>query len=420
MLIAYLPWLAAMGVLILASAFFSSSEAAWFSLPQKDQLALRKGNRAQRMAAALLDDPDRLLTAVLFWNLAVNLTYFAMVSIASLRLESEGHGATAGTLAVGSLLVMILLSEMLPKSVGVLIPRPLVALHAVPLAALVRVLDPILPWLRAANVVSLRLIWPRFEPEPYLRVGDLERAVELSTTTDASLLKQEQQILQSIVLLSEIRADELMRPRTRFRCFQPPVALADLEGWLPPSGYLLVSETDTDEVASAIDLKSLSNLPTEHLEHHAEPVVYVPWCATVADALEAMRADDRQVAVVVNELGETIGMFTFDDILDTIFSQKRSRSERLLKRAPIRQAGPGVWHVTGMTSLWRLARHFGMKRPQAKSVTVAGIVQEALGRLPERGDRCRWGPFEMVVLAAPERGQIVVELTLVQPEETGS
>jgi len=242
-------------------------------------------------------------------------------------------------------------------------------------------------------------------------VGDLERAVDLSTT-NATLIAQEQRVLQSIVSLSEIRADELMRPRTRFLSFRPPVSWDDLGGELPPSGYLLVTEPDSDEVASAIALRGLSTLPTEHLEHYAEPVIYVPWCASVAAALELMREQDRQVASVVNEHGETIGILTFDDILDVIFSATPSRSERLLKRVPIRYHAPGTWHVTGMTSLRRLTRYFSIKRPPSKSVTVAGVVQEQLERLPLEGDVCHWGPFRFKILEAPEHGQLLVELTL--------
>ena len=58
---------------------------------------------------------------------------------------------------------------------------------------------------------------------------------------------------------------------------------------------------------------------------------YVPWCATVADVLGAMLGR-RQVAAVVNEHGETVGILSFDDILDTIFSGTPSRSERLLRQ----------------------------------------------------------------------------------------
>ena len=79
--------------------------------------------------------------------------------------------------------------------------------------------------------------------------------------------------------------------------------------------------------------------------------------------LELIRRRKREVAAVVNEFGETIGILTFDDILDTIFSGAPSRSERLLRREPIRPITPGVWHVTGMTSLRRLVRYFQVEQP---------------------------------------------------------
>ena len=416
LLLDYAGWLVAMGVLILCSAFFSSSEAALFYLSRPERRKLAAGNRPQRMAAGLLADPDRLMTAVLFWNLVVNLAYFTLASIISIRLEQIGRPAAAGGFAVGSLLVIIIFSEMLPKSLAVLQPGRLAALVAIPLAATVRLLTPVLPGLRLANLLSRRLLWPRFRPEPYLRVGDLERAVQLSTT-DAALLEQEQRVLQNLVLLSEIRAEELMRPRPQFLSFRPPVSLADLKGRMPPSGYLLVTEPDSDEVTAAIPLRSLSSIPGEHLEHHAEAVVYVPWCTTVAQALEVMQRQDRQVAAVVNEFGETIGILTFDDVLDTIFSPWPSRSQRLLERMPIRQVTPDTWQVTGMTSLRRLVRHFNVQRPASKSVTVAGVVQEMLERFPQPGDECRWGPFRLKVLDVPKRGQLLVELTLYDDQE---
>ncbi len=415
-LIQYAPWLAAMGVLILCSAFFSSSEAAFFYLGRPQRRRLASGNRAQQIAAGLLAEPDRLLTAVLFWNLVANLSYFTIASIVSLQLESDGYSAEAGSFAVGSLLVMIVLSEMLPKSLAVLRPRGLATMVAIPLAAMVRLLDPIIPLLRLANLLSRRLFWPRFQAEPHLAVGDLERAVELSTS-DAALLQQEQHVLQNIVSLSDLRVDELMRPRVQFLAFSPPVSLADLEGRMPPSGYLLITEPDSDEVAGAITLCDLSSVPTEHLEHYAEPVVYVPWSTTVAQTLEVMQRKDRQVAAVVNEHGETIGILTFDDVLDTIFGRSPSRSERLLQQVPIRQVGPGTWHVVGMTSLRRLARHFQIQRPPSRSVTIAGVVQEVLQRLPLPGDECDWGPFHLKVLSVLPQGHLLIELTFADGKE---
>ncbi len=409
------PWLVAMIVLVGCSAFFSCSEAALFYLRRQDRRRLSSGNAAQRQVAALMDDPDRLLSAVLFWNLVINITFFAIAAIVSLHLGREGLRTEAGVFAVVSLLTIISLSEMLPKSVAVLQSRLIATAVSIPLAASVRALDPLMPTFRLVNLISRRLFFPNFKPEQSLKLGDVERAIELSTS-DVALLEQERAVLHNIVTLSDIRVDELMRPRTQFLAFRPPVSLSDLKGCMTPSGYLLVTETDSEEIAGAIPLKHLFEIPDQHLEHIAEKVIYVPWCTSAAEALDQMRRLDREVAAVVNEYGETIGIVTFDDILDTAFGQRPSRSARVLQTSSIAEIEPGAWHVTGMTSVRRLARYFRMQLPSTKSVTVAGIIQEVLQRMPAQGDVCHWGPFRFEVLELAERGQLTVLLTRAREE----
>jgi len=186
---------------------------------------------------------------------------------------------------------------------------------------------------------------------------------------------------------------------------------------MTPSGYVLVTEEEGDDVVGAIPLLYLFDQPEEHLEHHAETVVYVPWNASAAAALEEMRRRDRRVAAVVNEYGETIGVLTFEDILDAIFGEKPSRSERLLQTSSIHEVRPGIWQVTGMTSLRRIARQFEVELPPTKAVTVSGVLQEALQRMPVRGDRCQWGPFDLTVLDVPERGHMTVQLVFLETAE---
>ena len=413
-----MPWLVGMAVLIACSAFFSASEAAFFYLKWEDRKHLQQGNRAQRIAVNLLADSDRLLTAVLFWNLVVNVVYFALVSVLAMRLDGEsgaGRSISVGFTG-GALLTLIVLSEMLPKSLAVLCARRLVGVMGMPLAVTVRVLDPLMPLLRSINTISRRLVWPEFQHEPSLAVTDLERAVDLSTA-DAKLVEQEKAALRNIVLLSDIRADEWMRPRTQFLAFQPPVSLAQLGGKMTPSGYLLVTEPSSEEVASAISLKELSDVPSDHLEHHAAPVVYVPWCSTVADALELMQRRDREVAAVVNEFGETIGILTWEDILATVYSYHPTRSERLSQRPAIERVDDGVWRVAGVTSLRRLSQFLSMPLPASKSVTIGGVVQESLKKLAEKGDSGQWGEFAFEVVDVPQRGQMTVELVMQSQSE---
>ena len=408
-----LPWLIAMVVLIGCSGFFSASEAALFYLRREDRRALAAGSPAQRVAERLLHDPERLLSAVLFWNLVTNITYFSIAAIVGIRLE--GRPYVGAMFAAAALLTIVFCSEMVPKSIAVLSARRLAGLVGIPLAAAVRAVDPVMPILRSVSDVSRRLIWPGLEPEPYLELADLERAIELSHDTE--IMEQERSVLRNIVALSDIRVEEWMRPRRQLRTFKPPVAISDLKGEMTPSRYLLISEVDSDEIVRALYLPSLSDCDPNHLEYLAQNVDYVPWCCTVSDAFQNVLQKGFDVAVVVNELGETIGVLTREDFLDAVLTHQPERGERLLKRATLKEISNGVWEVEGVTNLRRLAREFGTELPSSRHVTVAGVLHEALERLPEQGDQCCWGPFEFEVLNVTENGETLLRMWRRAPEE---
>lgn len=413
---ALLPFLVAMGVLIFCSAFFSASEAALFYLGNADRRALGRGNASERSADRLLQDPDRLLSAVLFWNLLINMIYFALSAIVSLRLERnlENGSTAAAAFAVVSLMVIIFFSEMLPKTFAVFQSKRIAGFVGLPLATAVRLVDPVMPLLRTANMLSQRLMIPHLESEEGLSMGDLDRAISFSVA-EADLLLQEQAILQNIVRLSSIRVEEWMRPRSLYTVFKPPVSLADLDGNIPPSGYLLITEKDSDELEFAIRLHEAYNLPNENLEQRANRVIYAPWCTTVSDVLEKMRSRDRDVTAVINEHGETIGILTIDDILETIFAVDPSRSGIMLSQDPILYLKPGNWSVSGFTNLRRIAPLTQEELPETSSVTVGGVVQDILGRVPEKGDECEWGPFQFYVEDSPQSKQMKIRMSLREP-----
>ena len=403
-----LPWLIAMAILIGCSGFFSASEAALFSLRGGDRRLMLTGTPSEQVAERLLRNPDRLLSAVLFWNLVVNILYFAIASMVSIRFGDNPSVSLA--IGVGSLIFIIFFSEMLPKSVAVLSPRRLAAWLSRPLAAAVAAVDPIMPILQTVNLLSRRLIWPGLKEEPYLAIDDLERAIELSST-DTSLIEQEKSVLANVVKLSDIKVNEWMRPRTQFKAFPPPVQISDLNGELPPSGYLLITEPDSDELAAAVDLQDMTDVQPDHVERQARPVVYVPWCASVGDAFQQLQMRSSEVAAIVNELGETIGIVTLMDIFDAILTSP-SRSERIFNRKPLIRVNPTTWHVAGLTNLRLLEEEFEVELPKGRSITLGGIVEETLERFPETGDICDWGPFRIEVLTAGDEDSFLLKLTM--------
>lgn len=411
--------------LLALSSFFSSSEAALYSLSRSDRKTFETGTRGQRAAARLLSDPDRLLSAILFWNLLINLLLFSISSAVVLRLEKVNHPHASYwsySFAAASVLVVIIFAELIPKSLGVLLSSTHSAFVAIPLSFAVRAVDPIMPLLRGINVISRRLVWPGFQPEPYLEVADLERAIEASSA-DQELVEHERRTLQQLVSLSSIRCDEWMRPRGQLDVFRPPVHLEDLKGELPRHGYLLLLDPEEDEIVSWVAVKDFVRVPQKNLEHHAEPVIYVPWSATLSVVFQEMQTKDREVAVVVNEHGESIGILTIDDMLDTVLLDPAAQTDftdapnLFGARRPIVEVEKGLYRAVGTLSLRRAAQTLDIEIEEDDPKTISGILQLQLGRLPAEGDSCQWKRLELRVLRAPARGAPIVEIRRLSEDE---
>ena len=383
-----------------------------FSLRLTDRQSLAEKGKLGSLVLRLLESPEKLLNSILLGNLFVNLLFFTLASSIAFRLGEQSW--LAWGIAVGSLLVIIVFAEIVPKNFGVMAPQFFALLVCVPLSFLVRICQPVLPLLSFLNLLTRRVILPHFEPEPYLRVGDLERAVTLSDN-DAALLKREQRSLQNIVSLSDMSADELMRPRSWLKTFRSPITfeqvLTDLNGTLPRSGYCLLTEPDSDEIVSAL---SLTRLTAENLEtawdEQFEDVLYVPWSASVADVFDRLQRTNHKVAVVVNEFGETIGIITIDDIIAVLFTREQGRSRGLLDRGELKRIGNNHWQLTGLTGLRTLERKFNISFRKYSSLTVGGLLREILERLPRAGDVCQIETLQFQVIDVETDYSLVVHL----------
>lgn len=402
-------WLIAMCVLVLASGFFSSSETALFYLSRDELRSFRRGRARERVVAQLLSDPDRLLTAVLFWNLVINLTYFALSIIVAHDLADSGQSAGAGAFGLVSVFGIILFGEVLPKSFAVVFRRGWAKTVSWPLAFSVRALDPIIPKLSRVTRVARRTFWPDIRREPYLNADDLERAVEASKLSE-DVVRQERQLLHNILDLSEISVEEVMRPRGTFFAATTPLNLSDFHGEVPPGDYVAIYTDDTDEIEGAVPLASFSHISQKNLDEAAEEVPCVPWCANLASTLQLLRDNYTGMGSVINEYGETIGVVLAEDIVDTVLMAQPSRARRLLEREPVLEVSPGKYHVEGITTLRYLCKRLGIDYDSEAEdfVTVAGMMYEELEHLPAVGDACQWRGYWVKVIQAKERGRIRV------------
>ena len=177
-----------------------------------------------------------------------------------------------------AILALLILGEVLPKVAAALFRRRVAPLVALPIVALIRLLDPALPFFRGLTRIARRTFLPHIHQEPYLSTEDLENAVNVSDLSE-EMIRQEKQILHNILDLSDITAEEVMRPRGTYPTCRAPVRMLDLAARMPASDYVAVVREGSDDVEAAIALSSVSVVSADHLTEGAEEVVHVPWCA---------------------------------------------------------------------------------------------------------------------------------------------
>ncbi len=406
-----------MGLLVLCSAFFSASETAFFFLSRDQISRFSTGTSRQKIVAGLMDNPDRLLTGVLFWNLVINLTYFAVGIVLVSRLTQSGYPAVAAAAGLLNLLGMIVFGEVIPKSLAVVNGPALAQLAAWPLAMALLLLDPLLPFLGRMARILRRTFWPHVRTEAQLNPADLERALDTSAALGRDMSQEEQHVLHNLLDLNELHAEEVMRPRGHCLSVPPNGRLSStcLPG-INQEDYLLVQDRSGHHIYGVVSLDHIHTATDQTFAELAEPVVFVPWCATLAQVLTQLEGRFRAVAVVVHEHGELVGILPYEDIVATVLSESPSRTKRILRREPLLEVDSNRYHAEGLVTLRYLARRLRVTlTEQDESLyTLAGLFQDRLERIPVRGDQFAWHGWNLTAIDVTDRGLVRV---LAEPQE---
>ena len=415
------PGLVLMAAIIAISGFFSGSETALFFLTRDDEREMAAGQGGERVAASLLANPDRLLTAILFWNLVANLTYFAVGIAVTRWLIDAGYTAAAGALNLGALVAIIVLGEVLPKSVALFRRRQLARLVARPLAIAVRIVDPFRPVLSRVAAILRRGLYGRLQPDDQLDSLALDRAVRAGQSEEAERASVEA-FKRTLALLSDT-VEDLMRPR---KAFDALPTSGDTEITLV-GDVLLRSDRHGHLVAPAYCMSADRQVADDAWQR----LPYLPWSAPAASAFDVLHVrrerhdpatnsevrdeagltKDRVAAVgIVGEYGDLLGLLTPDDLADSLISGKASRLRRAFRREPIAADRSGRLLVDGMTSLRVLGQRLQVSSEEVRESvgetrTVAGLVQAALGRPADVGDVVIWGRHRLTVLDNDRPGE---------------
>lgn len=389
------------GVLLLllaASAFFSGSETALFSLDDREAA----GSRVKR----LLDDPRSLLITLLLGNLLVNVLFFASTAGLAGETQNEGQRVLVG---FGALLAILIFGEILPKTLALRSPQRVARASTLPLAALMVAFAPARKVFHVVLELGFRALGPFARVERGITTESLARVLE-SSAGHGLLADSEAGLMAEIVELDGIRVREIMTPRVDMLAvdleddIEPVVrrALQERRTWLP------VVEDSLDNVLGAVRLRDLLAQRERPVRQLMMPVMFIPEVASALDLLHELRDGRTTQAVVVDEWGGTAGLVTIEDIFEEIVGDLRVEGE--LAERSVLPLGDGRFRVAGRLSVRDWNEQFGGRIVPTEFETVGGYVTALLGRIPRAGDRVRVG--DLVNEVHEVRGRRVISVDM--------
>ena len=390
--------LGAMIPLLLASAFFSASETVFFGLGVEDRAELRRrGGIASGALDALLLKPRQLLVTVLLGNMTINTLFMTISAVLLLR-----HGTaplTGLVFGAGSLILLIILGEILPKVAGQSHRIRGAALLAPPLAAIHRVIAPLRIAIARFVVIPLARLAGE-APSPHLGPEELAALLDVSVA-EGAIDRSEENLLRDVVKMGQLSVRDVMTPRVHVNFVHlddEPARIRD-EIAQVGRGHLPVVGESIDDVRGLLSsrrflMEAPQQSDTAALEAIMSGIAFVPEQASVEDLLRRFQAEGSTLAIVVDEYGGTAGIVTIEDVAEEIVGEIAEPDERLLE-IPERLA-EARWRVSGLMPLhdWREA--FGSAVDDRRVSTVGGLFFARLGRLARAGDVVRLGNVRLV------------------------
>jgi CBS domain containing-hemolysin-like protein len=314
----------------------------------------------------------------------------------------------------------IVVGEMVPKAMA-LQSAEKTALWITPPMTWSRVL--LYPLVRALNGIGnaiLRLFRIRRTAEShehYYTPEELEFVVRESQESGA-LREESGRVLQELLRFGDLSAGELMTPRTNIAGVHVAATAEEVGSILLDSRHARypVFEEDLDHIAGAVHIKDL--LPVlmngrPLLRSDIRPVAFVPQTSSADSVLAAMRREQTQVAIVMDEYGGTAGMITTQDLFDEVVGRMPEDN----RDADIVHDG-SRWLVAGTARLEEVGEALGLTLDHDEVDTISGLVLALLDRTPTVGDQVDWRGvlFQVTEVAGHGVRRCVVHRTEIPPE----
>lgn len=425
----YLPpsILAAIAVLLLCSAFFSSSETALFSLHKLRLRRMREETDVTgHLIARMLESPGRILTTILVGNMIVNV---AIGVILGTRVEDmlrhlyEFPPALSYSLAVlATTGVLVLFGEIGPKVFAVSASEPLARTVALPLMLIDKIVAPARDALLAITDFLFRVTrFHELRAAPFITDDEL-RAVLTHGETHGVIEEEERQMIQGILEFSDALLREILVPRPDIVAIPEDATVRGALEVLREHEYsrMPVFRDDLDHITGLLVGKDL--LPSvargeldRPVRELIRPIHFVPETMTVQAFVKDAQGHRAHLAVVVDEYGGTAGIVTLEDAMEEVVGDIMDEGEH--EEPEYEQVGEGEYRVDGGFSLDELSELVHIPLEDESHETVAGFLMDQNEKVPEVGDRIEHSGIEFTVEAVDGKRASQVRVRILPQSE---
>lgn len=376
-------------IFLFLSAFFSGSETALFSLdPIRRSHLEKKHPYGYSYIQRLLQKPDKTLTTILFLNRFANIG--ATITAGALSTSIVSHSPILSFLigAVGVTILILLIGEIMPKTMAIERTETMALLSAPLLVFFVRVSSPVRRLIDLFTKLMYRIF--RFKPMTKNEGSSEEdlKMMLLSGEFDGLLEEDEKEMIDSVFEFAEKTAEDIMTPRTDLEAYPHTISQDEMMEATRKGQYnrVLIYEEDIDHIMGVLHVKDiLLNPGRSYRDFLREPYI-VPPKKNLLSLLLEMQKKRTHIAIVLDEYGGTAGIITLNKLLEEIVGDIHEAREAKEKKKDILRLGTDHYNIAGKIDIKELNETLGLHLEEELSRTLSGFVFNSLGRLPIVGE----------------------------------
>ena len=406
-----------LGILVLLSAYFSSSETSMMSINRYRLKHLgNEGNKGALRVQKLLERPDRLIGLILIGNNLVNIAASAVATVLGLRLYGDVGIAMATVVLT---LVILIFSEVTPKTVAALYPEKVSFPASFFLLPMLKILYPLVFLVNGITNFILKLLRISTDDSGS---GSLSRE-ELRTVVHeagAMIPKKHQDMLVGILDLEKVTAEDIMVPRSEIVAIDINHEWKDIQKQLINSQHtrVLLYRDSIDDAVGFVHVRDASRLLSKDeftkssLLRAVREIYFTPESTPLHTLMYKFQAVKERIGLVVDEYGDIQGLVTLEDILEEIIGDfTTSMVPDHSKEADTQQDGSVL--VDGSANVRELNKEMDWHFPTEGPKTLNGIILEYLEDIPEANISLRLAGYPLEIIEMKDN---VVKTVRIMPQ----